>query len=159
MWSNVRSMSSFRRRPHPRSTARMARSLLPFTVFVFGSCHRDRASSTVSQFPSLMPSFFTPFTRRSKQFVFEMNPVAGDHCFVKGKPRFGTIPTNEVVDGTPIAALRFRRPETYQHCRLDVLQIRETQLGLMPIRFSCSWFSSHGYTSRRGKLGMAGFAI
>src|SRR6516162_6688669 len=45
----------------------------------------------------------------------------------------------------PVAPLRFRRPETYQHCRLDVLQIRETQLGLMPIRFSCSWFSSHGY--------------
>jgi len=34
----------------------------------------------------------------------EMNPVAGDHCFVKGKPRFGTIPANEIVDGTPIAS-------------------------------------------------------
>src|SRR5215471_240890 len=88
---------------------------------------------------------------RCKQFVFEMKTVAGDHCFVKGKPRFGTIPTNEIVDGTPIAALRFRRPETYQHCRLDVLQIRETQLGLMPIRFSCSWFSSHGYHLPTGK--------
>src|SRR6516225_707859 len=33
---------------------------------------------------------------RCKQLVFEMNPIAGDHCFVKGKPRFGTIPTNEV---------------------------------------------------------------
>src|SRR5215469_4888689 len=96
---------------------------------------------------------------RCKQLVFQMNPIAGDHCFVKGKPRFGTIPANEIVDGTPIAALRFRRPETYQHCRLDVLQIRKTQFGLLPIRFSCSWFSSHGYHLPTGKRGMAGFAI
>ena len=42
----------------------MARSLLPFTLCMFGSCHRVRASSTVNQFPSRMPSFFAPFTRR-----------------------------------------------------------------------------------------------
>jgi hypothetical protein len=41
----------------------MARSLLPFTVCPLGSCHKVRASSTVSQFPSLMPSFLAPFTR------------------------------------------------------------------------------------------------
>jgi len=45
---------------------------------------------------------------RRKQLVFEMNPVAGDYGFVKGKPRFGAIPANEIVNGTPIAALRFR---------------------------------------------------
>jgi hypothetical protein len=45
---------------------------------------------------------------RRKQLVFEMNLIAGDHSFVKGKPRFGTIPANEIVDGTPITALRFR---------------------------------------------------
>jgi hypothetical protein len=31
---------------------------------MLGSCHKERASSTVSQLPSLMPSFFAPFTRR-----------------------------------------------------------------------------------------------
>ena len=94
----------------------MARSLLPFTVCVLGSCHRDRASSTVSQFPSLMPSFLCALHAtnagnqirteepricrfigespdcckphvdgaRCKQLVFEMNPVAGDHCFIEG---------------------------------------------------------------------------
>lgn len=50
--------------PTPRRTARMARSLLPFTLCMFGSCHKERASSTVNQFPSRMPSFFAPFTRR-----------------------------------------------------------------------------------------------
>jgi hypothetical protein len=64
MWSSVRSMSSLLRSPQPRRTARMARSLLPFTLCLFGSCHRERASSTVNQFPSRMPSFFAPFTRR-----------------------------------------------------------------------------------------------
>jgi len=33
-----------------------------------------------------------------------MNPIAVDYSFVKGMPRFGTIPANEIVDGTPIAA-------------------------------------------------------
>src|SRR5437660_701630 len=42
----------------------VARSLFPFTVCMLGSCHKARASSTVSQFPSLMPNFFAPFTRR-----------------------------------------------------------------------------------------------
>ena len=42
----------------------MARSLLPFALCMFGSCHRERASSTVSQLPSRVPSFFVPFTRR-----------------------------------------------------------------------------------------------
>jgi glucose dehydrogenase-like enzyme len=41
----------------------MARSRLPFTLCMLGSCHRERASSTVNQFPSCMPSFFAPFTR------------------------------------------------------------------------------------------------
>ena len=45
---------------------------------------------------------------RCKQPVFEMNPVAGDHRFIEGQPRLRTIPANEIVDGTPIAALRFR---------------------------------------------------
>jgi len=37
-----------------------------------------------------------------------MNPVASDYGFVEGKPRFRAIPANEIVNGTPIAALRFR---------------------------------------------------
>ena len=45
-------------------TARMARSRLPFTLCILGRCHKEGASSTVSQLPSLMPSFFAPFTRR-----------------------------------------------------------------------------------------------
>jgi hypothetical protein len=42
----------------------MARSLLPLTVCMLGSCHKARASSTVNQFPSRIPNFFAPFTRR-----------------------------------------------------------------------------------------------
>jgi hypothetical protein len=60
----VKSMSSLRRSAHPKRTAKMARSLLPFMLCMFGSGHRERASSTVNQFPSLTPSFSAPFTRR-----------------------------------------------------------------------------------------------
>jgi len=101
----------------------MARSLLPFMLCIFGSCHRERASSTVNQFPSLTPSFFAPFTRligessdrckphidgpRCKQLVFEMNPVTRHHHFVEGQSRLRAIPANEVINGTSVAALRF----------------------------------------------------
>jgi hypothetical protein len=35
-----------------------------FQVSGLGSCQRLRASVTVNQFPSLIPNFFAPFTRR-----------------------------------------------------------------------------------------------
>lgn len=40
--------------------------------------------------------------------ILEMNPVARCHNFVEGQPRLRAIPANEVIDGTSIAALRFR---------------------------------------------------
>jgi hypothetical protein len=42
---------------------------------------------------------------RCKELVFEMNPVSSDYGFVERKPRFGAIPANEIVNGTPIAAI------------------------------------------------------
>ena len=62
-WSKRKSISSLRRSPHPKRTARIARSLLPFTLCMLGSCQRELASSTVSQFPSLMPQASLPPSR------------------------------------------------------------------------------------------------
>src|SRR6516164_1982534 len=59
-----RSANSRRRSPQPSNTARIARSLFPLSVFGAGDCEKRRASSAVSQFPSLTPSFLAPFTRR-----------------------------------------------------------------------------------------------
>jgi len=42
------------------------------------------------------------------QAIFEVNPVARHYGFVEGQPRFRAVPANEVIDGTPMAALRFR---------------------------------------------------
>jgi hypothetical protein len=36
-----------------------------------------------------------------------MDPIVGHHRFVEGKPRLGAIPAKKIVDGAPIAALRF----------------------------------------------------
>src|SRR5215469_2887891 len=121
MWSRVRSMSSFRRRPHPRSTARMARS--PFTLHgmrwevATGIGQATDAGGQIRAEESRICRFIGESSdcckphvdgARCKQPVFEMNPVAGDHRFIEGQPRLRTIPANEIVDGTPIAALRFR---------------------------------------------------
>ena len=59
-----RSANSRLRSPQPSKTARIARSRLPLSVLASGACQSRRASSAVSQFPSLTPSFLTPFTRR-----------------------------------------------------------------------------------------------
>lgn len=61
---NSKSANSRRLRPQPSRTARIARSRLPLSVSDGGACQNRRASSAVSQFPSLTPNFFTPFTRR-----------------------------------------------------------------------------------------------
>lgn len=42
------STGSLRGSPQPRSTAKMALSLLPLTLSMFGSCHRERASCTAN---------------------------------------------------------------------------------------------------------------
>ena len=57
------SRSSARRRPHPRSTARMARSRLPVRVCGSGACSRSLAWSFISQFPTRVPCRSTPGTR------------------------------------------------------------------------------------------------
>ena len=59
-----KSANSRRRSPQPSNTARIARSRFPLSVFGAGDCQKRRASSAVSQFPSLTPSFLAPFTRR-----------------------------------------------------------------------------------------------
>lgn len=35
----------------------------------------------------------------------KVNPEAGHSCFVEGKARFGTVPSNEFIDGMPIFTL------------------------------------------------------
>ena len=59
-----RSANSRRRSPQPSKTARIARSRFPLSVSGAGDCQKRRASSAVSQLPSLTPSFLAPFTRR-----------------------------------------------------------------------------------------------
>ena len=61
---NSKPVNSRRRSPQPSRTARIARSRLPLSVSASGACQSRRASSAVSQFPSLTPGFLTPFTRR-----------------------------------------------------------------------------------------------
>ena len=39
------------------------------------------------------------------------------------------IPTNKILNGSPIASLEFRGPQADDHRRFDVLQIRKTELG------------------------------
>jgi len=63
-WVNSRSASSRRLSPQPSKTARIARSRLPLRVSGSGACQNRRASSAVSQFPSLTPNFLAPFTLR-----------------------------------------------------------------------------------------------
>ncbi len=78
----------------------MARSLLPFTLCMFGSCQRERASSTVNQFPSRMPSFFAPCRLVGKssygrqpyvdragcqQLILKMDSIPGDDRFIEGQ--------------------------------------------------------------------------
>jgi hypothetical protein len=58
-----------------------------------------------------------------------MNSVSRNDSLVERQPRFRTVPGDEIIDGTPIAPLGFRRPETDQHSRLGMLQVGKTELG------------------------------
>ena len=62
--SILRPTASFRLSPQARSSARSARSRLPFSFSQSGDCHSARLCSAVSQFPRRTPRFLTPFTRR-----------------------------------------------------------------------------------------------
>ena len=57
---NARSASSRHRSPQPSKIARMARSRLPFKVSGSDLCQKRRASSEVSQLPSLNPTSWGP---------------------------------------------------------------------------------------------------
>lgn len=54
--------TSDRRRPHPASTAIIARSLLPFRTSRSGDRRSCLTSSALSQFPSRTPTLFAPLT-------------------------------------------------------------------------------------------------
>ena len=56
--------SSARLRPHPISTARIARSRFPLRVSAQGAQRSARYWSKASQFPTRVPRRFAPFTRR-----------------------------------------------------------------------------------------------
>src|SRR5579863_2642003 len=45
---------------------------------------------------------------RCQQLILKVNPITRDDGFVKGQPWFGTVPRDEIIDGTAITALRFR---------------------------------------------------
>lgn len=47
-----------------KQPARIARSYLPLRVLLLAACQNRRASSAVSQFPSLKPKFSAPIRRR-----------------------------------------------------------------------------------------------
>src|SRR5215467_4601602 len=42
-----------------------------------------------------------------QQAIFEVNSVSRHYGLVEGQPRLRAVPANEIVNGTPIAALRF----------------------------------------------------
>ena len=53
-----------RRRPQASSSARSARSRLPFRSVSLGACQSARLCWSLSQLPRRTPRFLTPFTRR-----------------------------------------------------------------------------------------------
>jgi hypothetical protein len=141
---NSRWASSRRRRPQPSKTARMARSRLPFKVSGSGLCQKRRASSAVSQLPTLTPSFLGPLTRRMlaansglskpaidcgrrQATVLQENAKARDHHFVKGKPWLRRIPLNELIDGMSICSFGLWRTQAVEDGRLAVVQIRKAE--------------------------------
>src|SRR5438132_5192629 len=73
-----------------------------------------------------------------------MYSIPRDDRFTEGQALLLAIPTDKTLNSSAIASLRFRGPKTDEHGRFDVLQIRKTELGPLPIRFSSSCFSSHG---------------
>ncbi len=62
--ANSKSANSRLRSPQPSKMARIVRFRLPFNVCGSGVCQKRRASSAVSQLPSLRPNFLGPLTRR-----------------------------------------------------------------------------------------------
>ena len=76
--SNVSAATSDRLRPHPRRTARMARSRRPFTVLTSGALSRLCAWRTDSQLPTRMPTDFrAPHTGDSRRKFRREESVVG----------------------------------------------------------------------------------
>ena len=57
----------------------------------------------------------------------QVHPIPNDHCLAEGKPRFGTVPIHEFVDGVAIAPLRIRARQTVENRELRDFKIRQPQ--------------------------------
>jgi len=62
----------------------------------------------------------------------EMKSVTENDRLVERQSRSGAIPSHKLIDQVPMAALRFERPQAYDHSDLGVLQIGKTKLCFQP---------------------------
>jgi hypothetical protein len=60
--------------------------------------------------------------------VSKMDSIPSNHDFIERESRLRAIPADEIIDGTPIAPLRFRRAKTHKYGRFDILQFGESPL-------------------------------
>ena len=56
--------------------------------------------------------------------LFQVKPIAQDHCFVEGQSWFRTVPGDELIDSVLISAPRVRRTKAPEDCGFRVFQIR-----------------------------------
>src|SRR5260221_7249005 len=64
----------------------------------------------------------------SQVAIFEMKSVTENDRLVKRQSRSGAIPSHKLIDRMPITALRFERPQAYDHGDLGILQIGKAEL-------------------------------
>jgi len=60
--------------------------------------------------------------------VLERNPETGHDDLVERQSGLRTVPLNELVDGTPVPSLGFRRAKALEYRRLALGQVRKTEL-------------------------------
>ena len=70
-----------------------------------------------------------------------MDSVACDDSFVEGEPRFRAIPENKFINRVSITALRFRGPQTGEHCCFGLFEIGKPKFSLQANNFSPPGFS------------------
>ena len=65
--------------------------------------------------------------RRTVAGLLEEDPVPGHHGFVEGKPGFGTVPFDELVDGVIVGPLGAKGCQTVQNRRSGLLKMGQSQ--------------------------------
>ena len=88
---------------------------------LFGTFHPTNAGGKFWAEQTTVRGFIGETTNRGQTHIdrgrrqvtsFELQPVTQNDGFVEGKPRFGAIPSNEVVDCESIGSLGFGRAKS-----------------------------------------------